>query len=80
MREKKRGNTSRDRKRLHQRFVPLPAILRDGQVLAKEVFQRAREKWDIGERTLKEAKKRLGVLSRKDGFGKDARVYWSLPE
>jgi hypothetical protein len=57
----------------------LREVLAKGPVLAKEVEDAARE-CGIAIRTLKRAKGSIGVESYKEGFGKEAKWYWRLPD
>lgn len=52
--------------------------LAGGTRLAREVYAEA-EALGIAERTLKRAKKRLGVTAERQGFGAEGGWYWSLP-
>ena len=49
-----------------------------GPMPAKDVKREAREN-SIAERTLKRAKKAIGAVARRLGFGKGATWYWALP-
>lgn len=53
--------------------------LRPGEQLATDIFDDAR-KYRISERTLNRVKKDLNVQSRKEGYGKNSKWFWSLPE
>jgi hypothetical protein len=52
--------------------------LREGERLAEEVKQEGRV-LDISPPTLKRARERLGVKSRREGFGRSGRWLWQLP-
>jgi hypothetical protein len=54
-------------------------LLRAGEMLAAEV-QAAARKNSIPERMLTRVKARLGVKSRREGFGPKAVYYWYLPD
>jgi hypothetical protein len=56
----------------------LYSILVDGPVPAKECLKFASEA-GVSERTLKRAKKQMGIPSWKEGHGKDCRWLWELP-
>jgi hypothetical protein len=45
---------------------------------SKEILRLAKAE-GISESTLQRAKRRLGVRSRREGFGPDSRVFWNLP-
>jgi RecA-family ATPase len=55
----------------------LREALREGERPAEDVLREAR-KAGVAEATLKRAKKRVGVLVRKEGFGSAGRWLWSL--
>ena len=57
----------------------LQGVLAGGQVRSIEILALAKKE-NIAIRTLKRAKKRLGVLSRNEGFGGNSIWYWMLPE
>lgn len=59
-------------------LVVLYHILRNGPLPADEVVRRAR-KARVSERTLRRAKSRLGVPSRREGSGWSMRWYWLPP-
>jgi hypothetical protein len=60
--------------------VFLRSELRDGPRLARELFEEARE-LDIAEKTLKRARKAVGVVSQRvGGAGEDGRWEWSFPK
>ena len=56
----------------------LREVLTDGPLPSSEVKALAADE-DITERTLKRAKKELGIESKKKGFGTGSAVLWSLP-
>ena len=56
----------------------LREVLTDGPLPSSEVKALAADE-DITERTLKRAKKKLGIESKKKGFGPGSAVLWSLP-
>lgn len=56
----------------------LQAVLENGSVKAGEIRKLARES-GISEATLRRAKKRAGVESNREGFGKGSVVLWALP-
>lgn len=56
----------------------LRELLRGGEMLAAEV-QAAARKNGIAERTLHRIKARLGIRSRREGFGPKAIYFWNLP-
>ncbi len=45
---------------------------------SKEILRLAKAE-GISESTLQRAKRRLGVRSRREGFGPESRVFWQLP-
>src|SRR5262249_16853288 len=53
-------------------------LLQDGEVLSTDV-ERAMRAAGIADRTIARAKRRLGVQARRDGFGRGARWWLSLP-
>ncbi len=53
-------------------------ILADAPLPSSEVEALAVDE-DITERTLKRAKKKLGIESKRKGFGTGSSVLWSLP-
>jgi hypothetical protein len=55
----------------------LRSFLAGGPLPAKEVKREAKER-DITEPTLRRAKKRLGVVAEKEGFGSEGRWMWRL--
>ena len=55
------------------------AMLAEREVLQSEVQAAARQE-GIAPRTLRRAREALGVVSRRDGFGRGGRHYWRLPE
>lgn len=57
----------------------LEALLRDGPLWQSDIEEQARA-GDIAPRTLKRAKKSLGISSVKDGFGEGACWFWHLPQ
>lgn len=57
----------------------LTAALRDGPRPARELFREA-GKEHIAERTLQRARVKIGATKRRDGFGKNSAVLWSLPD
>jgi putative DNA primase/helicase len=57
----------------------LRETLKDGAVAQSEINDMVDEE-DFGWSTVKKAKKRLGIVSDRDGYGKGSKVYWSLPE
>lgn len=57
----------------------LTETLSGGPILATEIEQLAHDA-DISESTLKRAKKKAGITSRREGFGTDAVFRWFLPE
>lgn len=56
----------------------LRAMLAEGPVPASDLIRQARQE-GISERTLRRARDRAGVQSRRQGFGKGSVVWWSLP-
>jgi putative DNA primase/helicase len=56
----------------------LQSTLADGRVRSAEVFTMGKQE-SFSERTLQRAKKKLGVLSEKEGIGNVAIWYWRLP-
>jgi putative DNA primase/helicase len=56
----------------------LQTALADGPVPAADLIAAAGEE-GIAEKTLRRAKKSLGVISNRDGFGKGSVIRWSLP-
>jgi hypothetical protein len=56
----------------------LRAILEDGAVSAKEIFQRAKSE-GLSEKTVRRAKTRLGLKKFHQGFGKESKWTWDLP-
>ena len=57
----------------------LREVLAAGPVKSKEVFRQAKEA-GIGEWTVRRAKKNLGVVVTREGFGNDGDWFWSLPQ
>jgi hypothetical protein len=53
--------------------------LLSGEQLTNDILAEAKQ-CGISERTLHRAKKELRIDSRKEGFGRSAKWYWSLPE
>lgn len=49
-----------------------------GEKHSRELMRLARAQ-GISESTLQRAKRRIGVRSRREGFGPESRVYWRLP-
>jgi archaellum biogenesis ATPase FlaH len=56
----------------------LVEVLTDGPVAAKEIKSLARVN-GIGEKPLRTAKERLGIVSQREGFGTGSRVLWAMP-
>ena len=56
----------------------LSDVLSQGRVAAKEVKKQAKEA-GIKDRTLANAKRKLGVKSARDGFGRGSTCFWELP-
>lgn len=56
----------------------LADLLSDGPMKAEDVKAMARDE-DISPATLKRAKASVGVVSRREGFGRGSVVWWSLP-
>jgi hypothetical protein len=56
----------------------LKGMLGGGEVLATEV-KAAADREEITKKPLESAKKSLGILSRREGFGPGSQVWWSLP-
>jgi hypothetical protein len=54
-------------------------LLGTGEVPSQEVFRLAKRE-SISERTLWRAKKDLGVKWRREGYGRDAKYFWLLPD
>jgi len=57
----------------------LQGVLAAGRVRSIEIMAMAKKE-NIAIRTLKRAKKQIGVVSKNDGFGGDSVWYWMLPE
>lgn len=57
----------------------LKATLADGELPATEVQELAKQE-GFNPRTLRRAKKELGVVSNRHGFGSDGIVFWKLPD
>ena len=57
----------------------LDQVLEDGPVSSLEV-QRGAKEMGISEKTLRRAKKKLGVQSRRGGYGREGRWEFYLPE
>ena len=72
------GSVIDDRSAVAEAEYVLFSILVEGPVPAKECIKLAGEA-GVCERTLKRAKKRMGVHSWKEGSGKDCRWLWELP-
>jgi RecA/RadA recombinase len=53
-------------------------VLADERQIAKDVSIMAKQ-YDISEKTLRRAREGLGVLTKREGFGKGSVVYWELP-
>jgi hypothetical protein len=53
-------------------------VLADGAVAEKDVQEKAKAE-EFSPRTLRRAKKELGVISERRGFGPGSVVYWRLP-
>lgn len=68
----------RDRPQLEEAKDVLFSILGEGPVTARAVESRAREA-GVSSSKLRRAKKELGVLSKRQGFGPDSMFYWELP-
>lgn len=73
-----RGEEGEDKAALDEARELLLTVLTDGPVLQQEVMRFAREA-GISERTLRRAKKKEGIESRRQGYGKEP-WYWQLPE
>jgi hypothetical protein len=56
----------------------LKEMLHQGPVLAKEILESA-PKCGIAPRTLRRAKEDMGVESYREGFGKDSKCFWRMP-
>lgn len=56
----------------------LRAMLAEGPMAAAEVFARGRKEGH-GERTLQRARRSIGAVSRREGFGRGSAVSWTLP-
>jgi hypothetical protein len=56
----------------------LREVLTGGEVDGREVLAGAHA-LGIAEKTLRRATRELGVVYRREGFGRNTRVYWSLP-
>jgi len=54
--------------------------LAGGHPVAQLLIEEAAAKAGISLRTLKRAKRALGVASKRDGFGPGGLWYWTLPE
>jgi hypothetical protein len=57
----------------------LKEMLHNGPVLSKEIFDSA-SNCGIAVRTLKRAKEDMRVESYREGFGKDSKCFWRLPD
>ena len=65
--------------RLAEAIDFLRDVLADGPLPTSQVKALAADE-DITERTLKRAKKKLGIESKRKGFGPGSSVHWSLPK
>lgn len=63
---------------IDQVVAALKAVLVDGQVEAKIARRQVREATGASDRTVDEAKSRLGVEVSREGFGPGGKFYWSL--
>lgn len=57
----------------------LQDLLSDGEQLANWCYAEC-EKLKLRERTVREARRRLGILKRREGSGLNHKMYWSLPD
>jgi putative DNA primase/helicase len=71
------SNEDSDRSSIEECMEYLTEVLSDGKVLSSEIKSDCKEK-GFSESTLKRAKKKLGVISDKDGYGKDSVWYFKL--
>ncbi len=69
----------RSRLELDEAMYFLFATLADGPVALREVHAAARQE-GIQPRTLRRAREALGILSRREGFGRGGHQYWQLPD
>ncbi|MCL5734820.1 MAG: AAA family ATPase [Actinobacteria bacterium] len=68
----------RDACQLYRAEGLLLGLLADGPIAATEVYAKA-ERVGIHQRTLQEAKRNVGAVSRRVGFGKGSASSWLLP-
>ena len=54
-------------------------VLKAGPVLSKEIQRECRD-YGISYKTCQRHKDKLGVIVKREGFGKDGRYMWSLPD
>ena len=68
-----------ERNALNEACSWLGDILSDGPMEARSIYKLAREE-GISERTIKRAKKPLGVVTRREGFGSSGKWIWSITD
>jgi len=73
-----RGEGDDRRSALEEAKEFLAELLAEGELPAKHVREHAAEE-EISKYALNGAKKALGIVSRREGFGRGSTVYWRLP-
>lgn len=70
---------AQDRYMVEEAMEMLRDLLADGEQLASWCYNEC-EKVKLKERTVREARRRLGVLKRREGVGQNHRMFWGLPD
>lgn len=70
--------TPEERYLVEEAMQVLIALLSDGEQLASWCYSEC-EKLKLRERTVREARRRLGVIKRREGCGQNHRMFWELP-